>query len=99
PYRRHHPRHHHRFFLLKLEGIALDSEVEIADGKTGDDVADGAAGKVNIQPLNPGQFLNQTYSTLLFRREPGFHGVDVISHSSCLQPFSKGPVGALRAST
>jgi hypothetical protein len=30
-------------FFLQLEGIALDGEVEVADGKTADDVADGAA--------------------------------------------------------
>ena len=67
--------------FLQLEGIALDGEIEIADGKAADDVADGAAGEVKIHARGAGYVLHQVDALHLIRRQPKFHRVNVISHS------------------
>src|SRR5579859_1241723 len=67
--------------FLQLEGIALDGEIEIADGKAADDVADGAAGEVKIQARGAGYVLHQVGTLHLIRGQPEFHRVNVISHS------------------
>jgi hypothetical protein len=65
---------------LQLEGIALDGEIQIADGEAADDVANCAAGKVKIHGRIAGNVLHERYAALLIRREPDLHGVYVISH-------------------
>ena len=67
-------------FFLQLKRIALDAEIDVADGEAGDEVADGAAGEVEIQARVPGNFLNQVHTTLLVRCEPGLHAIDVVCH-------------------
>ncbi len=49
---------HHRSrplqIFLQLERVALNREIQIADGKTGNDVADGAAGQIQVHPRRLG---------------------------------------------
>ena len=72
-----------RFFqiFLELERIALNGEIEVADRKTADDVADGAAGQVKIHARGAGDVLHQPDALQLIRRQPDFHRVNVVSHS------------------
>jgi len=44
---------------LQLERVALEGEIEVADGKAGEDVADGAAGEVDIEARCAREFLDQ----------------------------------------
>src|SRR3954462_15344841 len=67
--------------FLQLEGIALNSEIEITDGESADDVADGAAGKVKVHARSAGNVLDQADAFELVRRQPDLHRVNVISHS------------------
>ena len=67
--------------LLQLEGIALDGEIEVADGESADDVADGPAGQIDVHAGGAGDVLNQGDALLLVGRQPEFHRVDVVSHS------------------
>ena len=77
--------------LLQFEGIALDREIEVADGKTADDVADRASGQVNVHTGGARDVLYQGDAALLVRRQPDFHGVNVISHA-CLRTRLRDPV-------
>ena len=81
--------------LLELEGIALNGEIQVADGEAADDVTDGAAGQVEIHARGAGYILHQSDALQLVRRQPEFHRVNVISHS-----FSSGlqavVLGAIR---
>ena len=67
-------------FLFELERVALDAEIDVTDGKAGDQVADAAAGEVEIQARALGNFLYQVHATLLVRGEPGFHAINVVCH-------------------
>src|SRR5439155_7582445 len=71
--------------FLQTEGIALHGKIEVADGKTTDDVPHGAAGEINIHPGFARHVLHQDHATLLLRREPHFHRVDVIRHALCFR--------------
>src|ERR1700722_13398939 len=67
--------------FLQLKRIALDGEIEVADGKAADDVADGAAGQIERNARRAGYILHEVDALHLVRRQPDFHGVNVISHS------------------
>ena len=67
-------------FLLQLKRITLNAQVDVADGKSSDQIADGAAGEIEVQARVLGNVLNQVHTTLLVRCEPGFHAIDVICH-------------------
>ena len=51
--------------FLQLEGIALNREVQIANGEPADDVADGAPGEVNVHARVAGNILYQRDPPLL----------------------------------
>src|SRR5207244_4353290 len=68
-------------FLLQFKGIALDGEIQVADGEAADDVSHCTAGEVNIHPGGAGDLLNQGDALLLVRRQPELHRVYVVSHS------------------
>ena len=68
-------------FFLQLERIALNGEVEVADGEAADDVADGAAREVKIHARGAGYVLHQADALELVRGQPDFHRVNVVSHS------------------
>ena len=76
---------------MQLGGISLHGEIEIADGKSADDVSNRAPGEVYVHARIAGDILNQGDAALLIRRQPNFHGVDVIGHvlrvlpARCLQ--------------
>ena len=76
--------------FLQLEGIALDGEIEVADGKSADNVADSAAGEVEIHARGAGYVLDEADALQLVRRQPDFHRVNVVSHS--LSSGCPGPV-------
>src|ERR1700722_19888363 len=67
--------------FLELERVSLDGKIQVPDGKTADDVADGAAGEIKIHARGAGYFLDQRDALQLIRGQPEFHGVNVISHS------------------
>ncbi len=68
-------------FLLQLERIALDSEIQVANGKAADDVAHRTAGQVNVHSGVARNVLDQRDAFLLIGRQPQLHGVYVVSHS------------------
>ena len=63
------------------QGVALHGEIHIPDGESGNHVADGAAGEVKIHARRASNVLDQSDALELVRRQPDFHGVNVISHS------------------
>src|ERR1039458_2021738 len=67
-------------FFLELKRITLHAEIDVPDGETSDEVADGAAGEVQIQTRVSGNLLNQVHTTLLVRCEPGLHAIDIVWH-------------------
>ena len=67
--------------LLQFQGIALDREIQIADGQSGQDVTNRPARQVDIHAMGAGRFLHQTHHLQLIRCEPDFHRVNVVSHS------------------
>jgi len=80
--------------LLELERVALESEIEVANGKAGEDIADGAAREVDVETCSAREVLYQGDAAHLVGRQAAFEGVDVICHSlvckrsgSCLQPL------------
>src|SRR6185437_5498399 len=83
--------------FLQLEWITLDGEVEVPDGKARNDIANGAAGKVNVHPGIARDILNQNDALLLAGRQPQFHCVYVVSHSSvvhcCSTPYRSPGTG------
>ena len=68
-------------FLLQPEGIALNCEIQVADGEAADNVTDGAAREVEIHAGGAGDVLYQADTLELIRGQPDFHRVNVISHS------------------
>ena len=67
--------------LLQLERIALHRKIEVANGKAADDVADRTACQVDIHAGRARNVLDQGDATLLVRRQPDFHRVNVVSHA------------------
>ncbi len=67
--------------FLQLEGIALNREVKVANGKPADDVANRTAGQVNVHARVAGNILHQRDPALLVGSQPDFHGVNVIGHA------------------
>ena len=57
-------------FFLQLERIALNGEIEVADGKAADDIAHGPAGEIDIHARSAGDVLHQRDALLLVRRQP-----------------------------
>ena len=68
--------------FLQFEGIALNREVQVADREPADNVPYRPAGKVESNSRGPGYLLHQIDAFHLIRRQPDFHRVNVISHSS-----------------
>src|SRR5258708_1501747 len=60
-------------FVCDLRGIALDGEIEIAQRSSGNEVADGSAGQIDIETEHGAQFLPAPHTAALSLREPPFH--------------------------
>ena len=73
-------------FSLQSLRIAFNREVQIANGKAADNVANGPAGEVKVNAVGASGFLHERNRSLLLRREPAFHHVDVIGHARNRNP-------------
>ena len=73
-------------FAHHAHGIALDGEIQIADRLAGDQVANRAAGQIDIHFLRARQFLHALERGSLFRRKPAFQQEHVIGHEVCAPP-------------
>ena len=60
--------------------IAFDGEIQVADRLAGDQVANGAAGEIDIQIEEPGELLHPFERGALLRREPAFQQEHVVRH-------------------
>ena len=75
-----------RLFVLEndltgdLRGIALNREIEVAEGRAGDQVAHRAAGQIDVEAQGRGQLLDTEHGGALFRREPAFEQEHVVGH-------------------
>ncbi len=67
-------------FVSDLRGIALDGEIEIAQRSAGNEVANGSAGQIHIEPECGGEFLHAQHHGALFRREPAFQQKHIVWH-------------------
>src|SRR2546426_7945238 len=64
--------------FLQLGRIALHREIEIADGESADYVPNRAPSEGHIHARIAGEILNQADAALLIRRQPNFHGADLV---------------------
>ncbi len=67
-------------FGSDLRGIALHSEIEIAQGSTGNEVADGPARQIDVESKCCGEFLDAQHYSALFRRKPAFQQKHIVWH-------------------
>src|ERR1700730_13266840 len=72
--------------LLEFERISLNREIQIANGEPADNVPDRATGKIKCDSRRTGYVLHKIDALRLIRRQPDFHSVDIISHSSSSDP-------------
>jgi hypothetical protein len=68
--------------FLQLEGIALNGEIEVADGEAAGEVADGASGEENGHAGVASCITNEAKGVLLGRRKAIFEKVIVVGHGA-----------------
>ena len=71
-------------FARETRRIALNGEIEVADGHSRNQIANGAAGEVDVGGDLDGQLLHAHQDGALLGGEPAFQHVHVVRH----QPFS-----------
>ena len=72
---------------MQLEGIALHGEIQVADGKSANNVADSSSGQVDVHAGGARDVLYQGDAALLVRRQPDFHCVYVVGHAFLRMPL------------
>src|SRR5215470_4053693 len=76
--------------LLKFEDVPLNRQIQVTNGKSTDNVANGSARKVEIHLMGSGNLFYCIDCTLLVRRKPASHHINVVGHLLSLRTLHNG---------